>query len=254
MSERYLISPCCNSAIDLHGLANDTAVCPGCSKAYPVREDFDFAELSTGSFDHFKWADDGSHIVRFHFYNMTLEELEGVAERIKLLPLRERRPYVLLPIFKAIYDCLKKRLQQHLTFDRVPNITRDQKAHIEADVPIPGNNLVRLLDILVEAYPGQTEKLNCIKDSNNMKMLVWIRNKEEHIAVAMWPINSYVHTDKSKLPADAQGHIAMLRVPLAVQLLNYAIDLLKLIYDLDPTEVSDWQYEALERHRLHLTV
>jgi hypothetical protein len=185
---------------------------------------------------------------------MTLDQLEGLAERIKLLSLRERRPHVLLPIFKAIHDCLKKRLQQHLTFARVPNLTADQKARIEADLPSPGNNLVRLLEFLIEAYPEQKDRLNSIKDGDNVKMLLWIRNKEEHIALAMWPINSYVHSDKKKLPSDAEGRIAVLGVPLAVDLLNDGIDLLKLIYDLDPKGVSEWQYDVLEQHRFHCTV
>jgi hypothetical protein len=185
---------------------------------------------------------------------MTLDQLEGVAERIKLLPLREKRPHILLPIFKAIHDCIKRRLQQHLTFARVPNLTPDQKARIEADLPSPGNNLVRLLKFLIRAYPEQTDKLKDVMNSGNTKMLVWIRNKEEHIALAMWPINRYVHTDKNKLPSESEGHMAVLNVPLAVQLLNYGIDLLKLIYDLDPKDVSDWQYEVLEQHRVHCTV
>lgn len=80
---------------------------------------------------------------------MTLDELEGVAERIKALPPSERRPVRLLPIFKAIHDCLKKRIQQHLVFDRVPNLSADQKARIEVDLPLPGNHLEKLLDFSV---------------------------------------------------------------------------------------------------------
>lgn len=254
MSEHYLISPCCEAAIDLYGLAGDQAVCPSCSKVYDVREDIDFAEFSSPSTQYFKWSADGTYIVRFFFHNMTLDQLEGVAEHIKSLSLRERRPHVLLPIFKAIHDCLKKRLQQHLVFDRVPNLSPDQKAHIEADLPLPGNNLQKLADYLLEAYPQHGSQILGFKDSDKLKMLLWIRNKEEHIAMAAWPIRSYAHIDKAKLPSDEVGHVAELTVPLAVELLNFGIDLLKMMYDLDPKNVSGWHYYQLEKHRIHCTV
>lgn len=254
MSEHYLISPCCEVAIDLSSLTGDQATCPSCSRVFEIREDIDFAEFSSPSTEYFKWAADGMHIVRFYFHNMTLAQMEGVAERIKSLPLRERRPYILLPIFKAIHDCLKKRLQQHLVFDRVPNLSLDQKARIEADLPFPGNNLEKLVKYLLEAYPQQASQILAFRGSNKLKMLLWVRNKEEHIAMAKWPIRSYVHIDTTKLPSDEAGYIAELTVPLAVELLNFGIDLLKMIYDLDPKSVSEWHYRQLEQHRIHCTV
>lgn len=254
MSERYLISHCCEAAIDLYALAGDQAVCPSCSTAYEIREDIDFAEFSSPSTVYFKWAADGAHIVRFYFHNMTLDQIEGVAQLIKALSLRERRPLVLLPIFEAIHGCLKKRLQQYLVFDRAPKLSPDQKARIEADLPLPGNNLPRLLDYLIEAYPQHESRILGFRESDKLKMLLWIRNKGEHIAWAAWPIGSYVHTDKAKLPSEEVGHVAELTVPLAVELLNFGIDLLKMIYDLDPKSVGDWHYQQLERHRIHCTV
>lgn len=253
MSERYLISPCCGAAIDLLSVETDGAVCPACSKAYEVREDIDFAEFSSSSTEHYRWADDGTHIVRFYFHNMTLDELEGVAERIKALPPSERRPVRLLPIFKAIHDCLKKRIQQHLVFDRVPNLSADQKARIEADLPLPRNHLEKLLDFLSDAYSGNREKVLTFSDDDRIKILRWIRNKEEHIAWAAWPLPSCVHVDMRKLPTDREGRVAELGVPLACDLLNFSIDVLKLIYDLDPSEVGEWHYDQLERHRIHCT-
>ncbi len=254
MSEHYLISPCCKVAIDVYCLDGEKAACPACLRTYEVCEDIDFAELSSPSTEYFKWADDGTYIVRFYFHNMTLDEIEGVAERIKALPLSEKRPIVLLPIFKAIHDCLKKRLQQHLIFDHVPNLSPDQKSRIEADLPLPGNNLTKLLGFLAEAYPHEIAKILGLRESNNVKMLLWIRNKEEHIATASWPLPSYIHVDKTKLPSDCIGHLAELNVPLAVTLLNFAIDLLKIIYDLDPKDVGEWHYRRLEHYRIHCTV
>ena len=254
MSERYLISPCCEATIDVYSLDGDKAMCPACSRTYEVREDIDFAELSSPSTEYFKWADDGTYIVRFYFQNMTLDKIEGVAEHIKALPLREKRPLILLPIFKAIHDCLKKRLQQHLVFDHVLNLSPDQKALIEEDLPFPGNNLKKLLGFLAEAYPHESTRILGLKESNNVKMLLWIRNKEEHIATASWPLPSYVHVVKTKLPSDRVGHLAELNIPLAVNLLNFAIDLLKFMYDLDPRDVDEWHYQQLEHHRIHCTV
>lgn len=254
MNEFCLISPCCEAAIDMRCLDGDKAICPTCLRTYEVREDIDFAEQSSPSTEYFKWADGGTHIVRFYFQNMTLDAMEGVAERIKALPLKEKRPPILLPIFKAIHDCLKKRLQQHLVLDRVPNLSPGQKAQIKDDLPSPGYNLTKLLGFLAEAYPHESIKILGLRGSNNIKMLLWIRNKEEHIAMASWPLPSYVHVDKNRLPSDSVGNLAKLSVPLAVDLLNYAIDLLKYIYDLDPNNVDEWHYRQLERHRIHCTV
>ena len=254
MSEHYLISPCCEAAINVYYLDGDKATCPACSKTYEVREDIDFAVLSSPSTKYFKWSDDGNYIVRFYFQNMTLDAIEGIAECIKALPLREKRPLILLPIFKAIHDCLKKRLQQHLVLDHVPNISPDQKAQIESDLPLPGNNLAKLIDLLVVAYPHESPRIRDLRDGNNVKMLLWIRNKEEHIAMALWPLPSYVHVDKNRLPSDSVGNHAELNVRLAVDLLNFAIDLLQFIYDLDPQNVDEWHYRQLEHHRIHYTV
>ncbi len=209
MSERFLISPCCKAVIDLSEIKYDSAHCPACSKTYELRGDIDFAEFSSGSMEHFKWSTDRTYIVKYYFHNMTLEHLEGIAENIKILSLDEQRPHLLLPIFKAMHDCLKKRLQQHLVFDRVPNLSADQKAHIELDLPRPGNNLLKLTDFLCEAYPNQASKVKFFKNDDKLKMLLWIRNKEEHIALAAWPMRSYVHTDKTKLPSDSAGHLGV---------------------------------------------
>lgn len=254
MNECDLISPCCGAAIEVYYLDGDKAECPACSRTYEVREDIDFAELSSPSTKYFKWADDGSYIVRFYFQNMTLDAIEGVAEHIKALPLREKRPLILLPIFKAIHDCLKKRLQQHLVLDHVPNLSPDQKARIEADLPLPGNNLTKLLGFLTEAYPHENTRILELIGNNNVKMLLWIRNKDEHIATASWPLPSYVHVDKTKLPSDSVGCLAELNIQLAVDLLNFTIDLLKFIYDLDPSDVAEWHYWQLDYHRIHHTV
>lgn len=254
MSKLYLLSPCCEAAINVYCLSGESASCPACSRTFEIREDIDFAEFSTSSTEHFKWAEDGSFVVRYYFHNMTLDELEGVAERIKILPLRERRPLLLLPIFKATHDCLKKRLQQCLTYDRVPNLTPDQKAKVEADLPFPGNNVCRLLEILATAYPAEKRKIESIGNSENIKLLLWIRNKEEHVAVSAWPLPSCVHTDRAKLPSDSAGSVGVLDIPLAVQLHNFGIDVFRFLYDLDPKDVSDWQYDQLEQHRIHCTV
>jgi len=255
MTERYLISQCCQAAIDLCEVDEDgTMRCPACSKPYEVRDDIDFAEYSTGTMVHYKWAADGRYIVRYYFHNLTLDQLEGIAEQIKLLALSERRPHLLLPLFKAMHDCLKKRLQQYLVFDQVPNLSAGQKALIEADLPIPGNNLLKLVDYLSKAYPQQVAKVQRFQGDNKLQLLLWIRNKEEHLAHALWPMRSYVHTDKAKLPTDSTGHVAELTVPLAVDCLNFCIDFLRLIYDLDPKDIGQWQYEALERYRIHASV
>jgi hypothetical protein len=254
MSERYLISPCCGAVIDMYYLGRDKATCPACSRTYEVRENIDFAVLSSPSITYFKWADYTTYIVRYYFQNMTLEAIEGVAEHIKALPLREKRPLILLPIFKAIHDCLKKRLQQYLVLDHVPNLSSDKKAQIEIDLPLPGNNLKKLLSFLGEAYPHENTRILDFMGSNNINMLLWIRNKEEHIATTFWPLPSYVHVDKTKLPSDKVGHLAELNVPLAVDLMNFAIDLLKFIYDLEPKDVDKWHYWQLDQHRIHCTV
>jgi hypothetical protein len=254
MSEHYLISPCCEAAIDLNGLAGDQVVCPMCSKRYAIREDIDFAEFSSASMEYYKWSSDDTYIIKYYFHNMTLDEIEGVAERIKSIPLKERRPYVLLPIFKAVHDCIKKRLQQYLVFDRIPNLSQEQKARIEEDLLFPGNNLFKLMDYLLEAYPEVDSRILGFRNNDMLKMLMWIRNKEEHIAVVTWPIRSFVHIDKTKLPSDEEGHIAELTVPLAIELLNFGIDLLKMIYDLDPERVDMWHYQRLEQYRIHCTV
>lgn len=254
MSEHYLISPCCKAAIDLIGLAGDQAVCPMCSKEYAIREDIDFAQFSSASSEYYKWSADSAYIIKYYFHNMTLDEIEGVAERIKTFSVKERRPYVLLPIFKAIHDCIKKRLQQHLVFDRVPNLSLEQKALIEEDLPFPGNNLLKLMNYLLVAYPKANSRILGFRDSDKLKMLMWIRNKEEHIALVTWPLRSYVHMDKKKLPSDVEGNVAELTVPLAIELLNFGIDFLKMIYDLDPESVDEWHYQQLEQHRIHCTV
>ena len=254
MSERYLISPCCQAAIDLFEIRSDSARCPACSKTYELREDIDFAEFSSGSMEHFKWSMDQTYIVKYYFHNMTLEHLEGIAENIKILSLAERRPHKLLPIFKAMHDCLKKRLQQHLVLDRVPNLSVEQKARIAVDLPKPGNNLLKLADHLCEAYPQQAAKVELFKNNDKLKMLLWLRNKEEHIAVASWPMRSYVHTDNAKLPSECAEHVAELTIPLAVDILHFCLDFLKLIYDLDPKDVREWHYEVLNNFRIHCTV
>ncbi|MCX7564591.1 hypothetical protein OS176_13815 [Xanthomonadaceae bacterium XH05] len=254
MSERYLLSPCCEAAIEVYGLSAESVSCPACEKVFEVREDLDFAEFSTSSFEHFKWSDDGTHVVRYYFHNMTLDELEGVAERIKILQLREKRPLLLLPLLKATHDCLKRRLQQCLTFDRVPNLSAEEKARIEADLPFPGNNVVKLLGLLARAYPAHAIAIENVADSVELKVLLWVRNKDEHLAMSAWPMPSYVHTDKTRLPSDSVGSVDIIGVPLAVQLHNFAIDVFRLMYDIDPKDVGEWQYDRLERQRLHCTV
>ena len=254
MSERYVITPCCSAAVDVYCSSPEWIECPNCKRRYDVREDIDFAQWSTGSTEFYRWAEDGSHIVKFYFHNMTLDEIEGVAERIKTFSPREQRPLVLLPIFKALYDCLRKRLQQHLVYDRVPNLTALQKAQIEEDLPFPGNNLAKLFDFLSVAYPSEQSRILALRDSQSAKLLLWIRNKEEHIAIAAWPLPSYVHTDKGKLPSDPSRAVAILGVPLAVEVNGFVVDVLKCIYDLDPEDVQGWHYEQIERFRIKATV
>lgn len=249
MSERYILSQCCQAIVDLTA-SRESAVCPDCQRQFNVREEIDFAEWSSGSFERYKWSADGSYIVRYHFHNMTLERLEGVSEQIKLLSRNERRPYVLLPIYKALHDCLKKRLQQYLADDDTPNLTRDHKAKIELDAP-PGYNLMRLVDVLCEAHPEQSQNISAIGKANELRMLLWVRNKEEHLAVAAWPARSYAHVEPSKLPGDPNGRIGELNVPLLIEVHNKAIDLLSLIYDLCPAEVKRWHYDRLDENRLH---
>lgn len=251
MSERYLLSQCCQAVMDVFD--HERTACPACGRSFEIREEIDFAEFSSGSFEQHKWSADGSYIVRYHFHNMTLEQLEGVAEQIKLLWVHERKPYTLLPIYKALHDCLKKRLQQYLADDSTPNLSTDLKAHITLDAPPPGYNLMRLVDLLGQAHPQHTPQINAIGKSNEIKLLLWVRNKEEHLAVAAWPVNSYAHTDPGKLPSDAEGSIGDLNVRLLHDALNKAIDLLTLIYDLSPADVKPWHYERLDEYRLHFT-
>lgn len=254
MSERYLLTPCCEAAIEVYCLSAEFVSCPACQRVFEVREDLDFAEFSTSSFEHFRWSDDDTHIVRFYFHNMTLDELEGVAERIKILQPREKRPLLLLPLLKATHDCLKKRLQQCLTLDRTPILSAEEKARIEADLPFPGNNIAKLLGILARAYPPHAAAIEGIANSVDLKVLLWVRNKDEHLAMSAWPMPSYVHTEKLRLPSEDAGSISALSISLAVQLHNFAIDTFRLTYDIDPQDVSQWQYDSLERYRIHCTV
>lgn len=251
MADRYLLSQCCEAVLDLLSM-DDSVSCPDCGKQYEVREELDFAEYSSGSFEQYKWSVDGSHVVRYHFHNMTLEWLEGVSEQIKLLSLKEKRPHVLLPIYKPLHDCLKKRLQQYLANDSTPILTPNQKARIQIDEPT--NNLLQLVDFLAKAHPGDAQKIIALGMCDHIRALMWLRNKEEHLAVSAWPINSYVHTDRDKLPSDTKGSIAMLGTDLLIETNNRAIDLLTLIYDLCPADVRQWHYERLDEYRLHKTV
>lgn len=253
MNDRYLLSPCCNSAIDLQGCFDgDSVACQACTRSYEVREDVDFAEFSTNASEYYKWSADNDFIVRYYFENRTLECLDGVAEHIKALHVRERRPHVLLPVFKAIHDCLKKRLQDYLVGRA--GLSADMKARIANDLPLPGFNIRKLTEVLCDAYPSYAVTIRTFIDRDELKMLVWIRNKDEHLATASWPQGSYVHTQPQKMPSDAHGHAAELSVPLAVDLLNYCIDFLKLIYDVDPKKIDEWQYERLDSYRIHHTV
>lgn len=254
MSEHYVLTPCCEAAIDVSASAYDEVVCPSCSRSYPVREDIDFAEFSTESTEFYRWTDDGTWLVRFYFHNMTLDAIEGISERIKAISVRERRPLILLPILKALHDCLKRRIQQFLVFDRVPNLSSDQKAKIEADLPKPGNNLQKLFDQLLTAFPNQVQPITALRESKKTKQLLWIRNKEEHLATAAWPIPSLVHTDPTLMPDTRHPDADELGVPLAVDLNNFVVDTLKFLYDLDATEVKGWHYDQLEHFRIHATV
>jgi hypothetical protein len=249
MSERYLLSQCCQAVVDVT-VGHELATCPNCHRQFEVREEIDFAEFSSGSFQQYKWSADGTYIVRYHFHNMTLERLEGVAEQIKLLSVHERRPYILLPIYKALHDCLKKRLQQYLAESNTPNLTTEQKARIELDAP-PGRNLLQLVDLLAEVYPADAQRITFIGKCNEIAMLLWVRNKEEHLAVAAWPAQSYVHVDRHKLPSEMDGAVGELGRQLLVDANNKAIDLLSLIYDLCAFEVKQWHYDRLDDYRLH---
>jgi hypothetical protein len=251
MSERYLISGCCNAAIDLSTAVSDRVECPTCRRVFEIRLDIDFAEYSTSSMEEFRWSDDGSYILKFYFENFTLESLEGIAEQIKLLPPSERRPSKLLPLFKAIHDCLKKRLQQYLVRDDVPNLPVDTKAQIEVDEPT--QNVGHLAGHLLMAYPESADRLQGVAEHEYLKMLMWLRNKEEHLPVAAWPMKSFVHISRDKLPGEATGAYAELTVQLATRMQNFCVDFLKAIYDVCGRDIEEWQYNRLDEYRIHCT-
>lgn len=251
MAERYLLSNCCETVLDLSA-AGEEVCCPACGKQYAIREELDFAEYSSGSYVQHKWSADGDHIVRYYFHNMTLEQLEGVAEQIKLLSLKEKRPHVLLPVCKSLHDCLKKRLQHYLAEDSTPVLTVTQKALIEIDEPT--QSLRQLVELLIKAHPAEAHQIRVIGMGDHVRALMWLRNKGEHLAVSAWPINSYVHAERDKLPSDPTSCIGVLGTDLLIEMNNCAIDLLTLIYDLCPADVRPWHYERLNDYRLHKTV
>lgn len=254
MSEKYIITPCCNSALVSYDISGDLLICPDCKKSYEIRDDIDFAEWSSSTTQFYRWADDGNCLVRFHFYNKTLDEIEGVTEKIKMLSPSEKNPVLLLPIFKGLHDCLRKKIQSHLISDRVPNLSIIQKAQIEQDLPKPGNNLTKLFDLLSVAYPSEKTKIELMRDKSEVRALLWVRNKDEHIAISAWPFPSYVHTDKNRLPSESSNCFSILDITLAVRLNSFVIDAIKLIYDLDPDDVNQWHYEDLEKHRIQVTI
>jgi hypothetical protein len=252
MSERYLISPCCQAAIDLLTAGDDRVSCPECRRAFEIREDIDFAEFSTSSTESYRWADDYGHVVRFFFENFTLDALERTAQRIKILRPSERRPTFLLPIFKDMHDCMKKRLQQYLIRDDVPILSAKVKAQIELDEP--SHNLSQLCIHLLSAYPNEGARLKPLVEHDYIKMLVWLRNKEEHLPVSAWPLRSYVHTARDKRPDDLAGAYAELTVGVATLMHNFSVDFLKAIYDVCGRDIEDRQHNLLEAHRIHCTV
>lgn len=252
MTERYLISPCCNSAIDLSTAEEDRVSCPECKRVFEIREDIDFAEYSTNSTEHFRWSDDFTHIVRLFFENFTLESLEGVAEQIKILRPSERRPSCLLPIFKAMHDCLKKRLQQYLVRDEVTALSAKTKAEIEIDEPT--KNLRKLAELLLTAYPERLADLEPLVKSDYVDMLMWLRNKQEHLPITSWPLKSYIHADRTKHPENPAGMRAELTVESAARMLHFCIDFLRMLYDVCDKDLARWHYDELERFRIHCTV
>jgi len=133
-------------------------------------------------------------------------------------------------------------------------LTIEDKAKIEADLPFPGNNVQKLLTLLKTVYPGEATKISQISSDNITRALLWIRNKEEHLAISAWPIPSYVHIEKEKMPSEANSPIGLLNTELAVSTNNYIIDILKYLYDLDTQKKDYWQYERLESYRIHFTI
>jgi hypothetical protein len=252
MSERYLISPCCQAAIDLLTAEKGRVSCPECRRSFEIREDIDFAEYSTSSTDSYRWADDYSHVVRFFFENFTLDALESTAQRIKLLRPSERRPSLLLPIFKDIHDCLKKRLQRYMIRDDVPILSAKVKAQIELDEPT--HSLSQLSIHLLSAYPSEGVRLKPLIDHDYIRMLVWLRNKDEHLPISAWPLQSYIHTARHKRPDDSADAHAELTVEVATLMHNFSVDFLGAIYDVCGRDIGDWQHDRLEAHRIHCTV
>lgn len=85
-------------------------------------------------------------------------------------------------------------------------------------------------------------------------MLRWLRNKEEHLPITSWPLNSYIHADRAKHPANKIGMRAELSVDSAVRMLHFCIDFLRMLYDVYDKNIAQWQYDELERFRIHSTV
>ncbi len=247
LNETKLECSNCEATIPLPGSYEISSVsCESCKKDFMIIPAQQHAVASSGKTIFHKWSSDRKTILRCYFNNHTLETLEGAAESLMKLHSSEIRPYELVPVAKAHFDVVKKRLQMFLSRPERANLDAETREEIANDGPDRGKTLEDLLGLLESAFPGNSKEIRSISRRSVWGILRWLRNKEEHLAPHKWTVPSYLHTCRNAMPGDPKESLGKFDFRFLIKVNNSVIDLLQLLYDIDRREYETWQYDAWE--------
>lgn len=247
MDDPFLKCKYCNSLIDFNNIP-DYGVCHTCNKRFAIKEDIDYAISSTGTSSFYKWGKEDV-IIELEFSNPPIDLLEETWQNTKIIDKNEKRPYKLLPPIKGYHDVLKKRIQHFSTLDHI-NIDSQEKETISYNTRQTNLNLLGLIKKLPYAIPEQKETIDVFinKHDSIINKVIWLRNKEEHIGIAKWPIPSYIHDNLKLNPEHPNDNYEILNYEFLITLNHTTIEYLLFLLDIDPLTKESWEYRVIENY------
>lgn len=243
----------CDHDLDLDK-NNKAIICSNCQKKYClIFNEVSYAVAESYSCDYFYFGDDDTIYGRC-FNNPPLDTLEEAYQDTVALNDNETNPPTLLNVVKKYHDALKMAVRRLIELNP-GNLTPDQLQKVVIDNienPEKSLNIKSLSYYLKCAFPHKKAEIdNRFKQNEDMiKRIWWVRNKMEHILYSQWPVNSKIFEDLSKNPIDPDFPKDTLNYDF-IKRINYTvIDIYKLILSLRPTQLEQWQINAVDLYKL----